>query len=364
MLPYLTEHYGNPSGVHALARRARAAVEDARDVVADLLEVDRGRVVFTGGGTESCNLGVLGGWRAVGGKVLSSAVEHPAVLRACRSTGAAATIPVDRVGVVDLDALAGLLGPEVGLVSLMLANNETGVVQPVAAVAALVRELAPRALVHTDAVGVGAWLDLAPVCAAADLVSLGAHKFGGPKGVGALVVGAGVQVEPVLHGGPQERERRPGTHDVAGIVGMAAALDSAVGHRAGEGARVTRLRDRLAEGLCRVPGVVETVVRPRAEAAPDGCDRLPLLPGTCHVCVDGVDQQELLVLLDDGGVCASAGSACASGALEASHVLLAMGLTDARAKTAVRFSLGWSTTPAEIEHALVVVPKAVARLRA
>jgi len=375
MLPYLTEHFGNPSGAHAVSRRARLAVEDARDLMAAHLGTEPGRVVFTAGGTESCNLAVLGVWRRRGGAVMCSAVEHPAVLRPAQSTGTATLVPVDRRGLVDLDALADRLHPGVALISVMLANNETGVIQPLDRVAELVRDQAPGALLHTDAVGAGAWLDLSAACRTADLVSLGAHKFGGPKGVGALVVGPEVDLEPVQYGGPQERERRAGTHDVAGIVGMAAALDTALGAVAGarargdagpgsgpgsgpgnwdEGPRVRRLRDRLADGLLGIPGVTETV--------PSGDSEV--LPGTCHVLVEGVDQQELLVLLDQDGVCASAGSACASGALEASHVLLAMGLSESQAVGAVRFSLGWSSTPVDVEEAVPVVAKAVARLRA
>lgn len=358
MLPYLTEHFGNPSGSHAMARRARAAVEDARDVVAARLGVDPGEVVFTGGGTESCNLAVLGAVAARGGAVVCSAVEHHAVLRACASTGAMVTAPVRPDGVVDLDALAALLDPEVGVVSVMLANNETGVVQPLEAVATLVRDRAPRALLHSDAVGAGAWPGVDGAAAVVDLLSMGAHKFGGPKGVGVLVVRGGAALGPVLHGGPQERERRPGTHDVAGIVGLAAALDAASAGRQEEATRVAALRDRLAEGLRTVPGT-----RVGAPAGPGG-ERPPLLPGTCHVRFEGVHQDELLVLLDQAGVCASAGAACASGALDASHVLLAMGMSEDEARSAVRFSLGWSSSASEIDVALEVVPKALSRLRA
>ena len=367
MLPYLTEHFGNPSGVHAMARRARVAVEDARDSVSAHLGVDPGQVVFTAGGTEACNLGVLGPWRARGGAVVCSAVvcsavEHPAVLEAARATGVATFVPVDRAGTIDLDALGERLAsghpevrPEVGVVSVMSANNETGVIQPLDQVATLVRELAPGAVLHTDAVGAGACLDLAEICRQADLVSLGAHKFGGPKGVGALVVGADVELAPILHGGPQERERRPGTHDVAGIVGMAAALEAALASGPAEVDRVRRLRDRLAEGLSEVPGVVASV---------PGVSSRDVLPGTWHVRVDGVDNQELLFMLDAEGICASAGSACASGALEPSHVLQAMGWSEVQARSAVRFSLGWTTTSADVDEAVRVGAKAIARLRA
>lgn len=366
MLPYLTEHFGNPSGGHAVARRARAAVEDARDLVAARLGVDPDEVVFTGGGTESCNLAVLGAFAARGGAVVCSAVEHHAVLRACAATGAMVTAPVRPDGAVDLDTLADLLHPGVGVVTVMLANNETGVIQPLPAVAALVRDRAPRALLHSDAVGAGAWPGLRQAAAVVDLLSIGAHKFGGPKGAGALVVRGGAALGAVLHGGAQERERRPGTHDVAGIVGLAAALEAALETAletagvgvGGEASRVAALRDRLAEGLRTVPGTAYA-----SAGGPGGAGPM-LLPGTCHVRFEGVHQDELLVLLDQAGVCASAGAACASGALEASHVLLAMGISEDEARSALRFSLGWSSTGHDVDIALEVVPKAVARLRA
>jgi cysteine desulfurase len=352
MLPYLAEHFGNPSGSHAVARRARDAVEEARERMAPCLGCDPSEIVFTSGGTEACNLAVVGAHRAVGGEVLCSAFEHHAVLDACAGLGGR-LVPVLPSGVVDLGALAAMLGGQVGVVSIMLANNEVGTLQPLAEVVELVRRLAPGAVVHTDAVAGAPWVDLATAAAGADLVSLGAHKFGGPKGVGALVVRAGTPLEPVLYGGPQERERRPGTHHVAGIVGMAAALETTAVGLPEEGPRVGALRSRLLDGLRgSVPGTFET--------AP-GADKVP---GSCHVRFEGTEQEELLVLLDDMGVCASAASACASGALEPSHVLRAMGMSAGQAREAVRFSLGWASTDEDVALALDRVPKAVERLRA
>ena len=351
MLPYLTEHFGNPSGSHSVSRRALRAVDESREVVGALVGCDPGEVAFTSGGTEACNMAVLGVRAATGGEVVCSAFEHHAVLDTVESVGGR-TVPVTPGGIVDLDALDRLLDRDVRLVSVMLANNELGTLQPLAEVADRVRRAAPEAVVHTDAVAAGAWVDLAAEAGEVQLVSLGAHKFGGPKGVGALVVRRGTTLAGLMHGGGQERDRRPGTHHVAGIVGMAAALQAAVSARPEESARVQGLRDRLAQGLCAsVEGALETVGGGRR------------LPGTCHLLFEGVDQEELLVLLDQGGVCASGGSACASGALEASHVLLSLGLSSARARQAIRFSLGWSSTGADVERALAVVPKAVARLR-
>jgi cysteine desulfurase len=365
MLPYLTEHFGNPSGSHALARRARLAVDEARDDVAQCLGCEPGEVVFTSGGTEADNLAVLGVHASGRGAVVCSAVEHHAVLNASDAVGGV-TVPVHGTGIVDLDALRRALGSggevEVGLVSIMLVNNELGSVQPLAEIAGSVRELAPGALLHTDAVAAVGWLDVATLAAVADLVSVSAHKFGGPKGVGALVVRSGAQLAPVLHGGAHEHGRRPGTHDVAGIVGMAAAMRAAVDERVHTVTRVAGLRDRLAAGLvASIPGTRET-------AGPAGVgepvDRSAKVAYSCHLCVAGVDQEELLVLLDDEGVCASAGAACASGAIEPSHVLMAMGLSAAEARSAVRLSLGYTTTDDDVDHVLSVMPKVVEQLRA
>jgi cysteine desulfurase len=365
MLPYLTEHFGNPSGSHALARRARLAVDEARDDVAQCLGCEPGEVVFTSGGTEADNLAVLGVHASGRGAVVCSAVEHHAVLNASDAVGGV-TVPVHGTGIVDLDALRRALCSggevEVGLVSIMLVNNELGSVQPLAEVAGSVRELAPGALLHTDAVAAVGWLDVATLVAVADLVSVSAHKFGGPKGVGALVVRSGAQLAPVLHGGAHEHGRRPGTHDVAGIVGMAAAMRAAVDERVHTVTRVAGLRDRLAAGLvASIPGTRET-------AGPAGVgepvDRSAKVAYSCHLCVAGVDQEELLVLLDDEGVCASAGAACASGAIEPSHVLMAMGLSAAEARSAVRLSLGYTTTDDDVDHVLSVMPKVVEQLRA
>lgn len=360
MLPYLTEHFGNVSGGHAVARRARLAVDDARDTVAECLACDPGEVVFTSGGTEACNLPVLGA-QAGAGSVVCSAVEHHAVRNACIAVGGVVA-PVDARGRVDLERLGELLHADVRLVSVMLVNNEVGTIQPLADVARIVRERAPRALLHTDAVAAVGSTDIGALTSAADLVSVSAHKFGGPKGTGALVVRRGADLSPVAYGGSQERGRRPGTHDVPGIVGMAVALAAAVGEQPQESLRVAGLRDQLADGLLSsVDGLVETGVPTGRDGRPD---RSGKVASSCHLFVDGVDQEELLVLLDNAGVCASGGAACASGALEPSHVLLAMGLPTSCARSAVRLSLGYTTTEAEVEHALAAFPKAVERLRA
>ena len=351
MLPYLTERFGNPSGSHAVAREARKALDEARDVVAECLGAQPGEIVFTAGGTEADNLAVAGVHAVRGGRVVSSAIEHHAVLHACATLGGD-VVPVRPDGIIDLDRLAVMLGPDIAVVSVMLANNEVGTIQPFADVVSVVRDRAPGAALHTDAVQAYSWLDVAAVAQDADLVAVSAHKFGGPKGVGALVVRNGIRLVPILHGGGQEHDRRSGTHNVAGIAGMAAAMRATVATRAETVARVALLRDRLADDLlAAIPGAVETG------------DRSRKIAGNCHLSFEGVESEALLVLLDGAGVCASAGSACTSGAIEPSHVLVAMGVPEDRALGSLRLSLGASTTDADVDLALEAVPASVARLR-
>ena len=352
MLPFLTDRFGNPSGVHRVSRVARAALDEAREVVAECLGAEPGEVVFTGGGTEADNLAIAGVHGAGVGPVVCTATEHHAVLHTCAALGGR-TVAVDEAGVIDLDALAAALDDSVVVVSVMLANNEVGTIQPLQEVAEVVRIRAPRARLHTDAVQAFPWLDVAALAAPADLVAVSAHKFGGPKGVGALIVRTGVSLRPLLHGGGQERDRRSGTHNVAGIVAMAAAMRATVAGREADAARVAIRRDRLADGLlAAVPGAVETG------------NRSTKVAGNCHIRFPGAESEALLLLLDQAGVCAAAGSACAAGATEPSHVLTAMGLSAEEARSSVRLSLGPATTDDEIDLALKAVPEAIARLRA
>ena len=357
MAPWLADCFGNPSGSHSVARAARKAIDEARDVVAAWLGTPPGDVVFTGGGTESANLAVLGRSRAVPGPLVLSAIEHHAVLRAASAAERFTGMPVRIVGVgsdgiVDLPALYAALDDSVSLVSVQLVNNEVGTLQPLAEVARIVRRRAPNAVLHTDAVQAAPWYDVAQLAAGADMVSVSAHKFGGPQGSGALALRRPIPLEPVLYGGPQERERRAGTHNVAGIVGMAAALEAACGERGTACRRVRGLRDRLLAGL--VAGTAAA-----HETAP-GQEKAP---GHCHVLIDGVESEALLVLLDGFGVFASAGSACASGAMEPSHVLTAMGYGAEQALGALRLTLGHSSSDADVELALKAIPAAVAQLR-
>jgi len=352
MRTFLVDRFGNPSGAHAMSREARKALDGARDTVAACLGARPAEVVFTGGGTEADNLAIAGAHAVRPGPTVCSAVEHHAVLHTCAALGDHRVAPVGGDGVVDLDRLADLLDNSVSVVSVMLANNEVGTIQPLADVAAVVRERAPAAVVHTDAVQAFSWLDVAAMAGPADLVAVSAHKFGGPKGVGALVVRQGVKIRPLIHGGGQEHDRRSGTHNVAGIVAMAAAMRATIDERDATVARVGVLRDRLADGLlAAVPGAVETG------------DRRNKIAGNCHLSFEGVEAESLLVLLDAAGVYASAGSACASGAVDPSHVLAAMGLSRSRALGSLRLSLGSGTTDADVDLALRSIPAAVERLR-
>lgn len=352
MLPWLADRPANPSAAHGPGRAARAVVDEARDAVAELAGADPARVVFTSGGTEAADLAVRGTLALLGGRPVASAVEHAAVLAPVRAAGGT-TVAVDGDGIVRPEVLAAHLGDHPGttLVSIQAANNETGAVQPVADLVEVVRSHAPGARVHSDAVQAAAWLDLPALLGGADLVGLSSHKLGGPRGAGALVLGPGIDVAPVLLGGGQEKGRRAGTVDVAAVVGFGAAARAALAERDEAVARVTALRDRLAAGLTAVGGV--TLTAPGARR----------LPGIVHVCVEGVEREELVLLADRDGVALSAGSACASGALEHSHVLVAMGVPGEQARGALRASLGWDSTEEDVDRAVAVLARAVERLR-
>ncbi len=356
MLPVLSDGYGNPSGAHALARQARAVLDLAREQLVAVVGGAPGDVVFTGGGTEADNLAVRGVLGARGGLAVCSAIEHHAVLEPVLATGGR-VVGVDRRGIIDLDALAAALDPEVTLVSVMLVNNEVGTIQPLDAVAEVVHAHAQYAVLHTDAAQALCWFDVREHAAAADLVTLAAHKCGGPKGTGALLVRPGVELQPLLLGGGQERERRSGTQDVAGAVALATAATAAATEREALVARTSGWRDGLVDAvLAHVPGAVES-------AAADG-DRSHLVSGIANLCLPAVDSEALLFLLEqDHHVLASAGSSCASGAQEPSHVLAALGVPRSVATGSLRLSLGWSTSAADVDAATAGVLDVAVRLR-
>ena len=361
MLPYLgKEAFGNPSSAHRFGRAARAGIEEAKRAVATALGAEPNQVVFTSGGTEADNLAIIGAALAArdrGGpfRVAVSATEHKAALAAAHAVkhlgGEEVILPVTASGQVESGALDKALERGVAVVSVMWVNNEVGTVQALTDVAHLVAERSPHAVLHTDAVQAAPWLDVAGIAGPADLVTVSAHKLGGPKGTGALVVRRGTRITAEADGGGQERGLRSGTVDVAGAVGFAAALRETTDTRSAEVIRVSALRDRLTLGLLAgCPG-----------AWCNG-DRARKVAGNVNIGFPGVDAQTLLVVLDTLGVCASSGSSCSSGAIEPSHVLLAMGLSRDEARASVRLTLGWSSTDADVDAALEVIPDAVARV--
>jgi len=370
MLPYLRGSFANPSGAHTMARAARQAIDEARDTMAELLGADPREIVFTGGGTEADNLAVFGVHDRRGGVVVGSAIEHHAVHEPIEARGGR-SVAVDGRGLVDLDALVATLdeirdgGEMVSLVSIMLANNEVGSIQPFARIVKKVRKHAPDAVLHTDAVQGFSWLDVAAEARGADLISVSAHKFGGPKGVGVLVVreAATRHLAARSLGGGQERERRSGTQNVAGIAAMAVAARITVENRGATIERVGKLRDRLADVIvASVPDVVETGLVDSA-GGDSGSDRSDKIAGTCHVCFHGIESESLLFLLEKAEVYASAASSCASGAQEPSHVLAAMSVPRALAFGSLRLSLGFASTDSDVDAALAAIPPAVERLR-
>ena len=356
MTPYLDGMYANPSGSHRFAREARKALDEARDLVAATLGCKPGEVVFTSGGTEGDNHAILGAVRRFGGIAVCPAAEHHAVLH-CVEHVHGVVVRVNSVGTVDLNDLQRVLeeateDQPITVVSVMAVNNEVGSITPMRDVARIVRKYAPNAILHTDAVQAACWLDLREITPLVDALSLSAHKFGGPKGVGVMMIKTGKNLEPLIFGGGQERDRRSGTHNVSGIIATAKALEVTDKTRAEETERVTKLRDRMVDEICaQVDGVLETVPREHR------------VPGVAHLCFSGLENEALLFLLDQADVYASAASACASGAMEPSHVLEAMGIERSWSNGALRLSLGHTTTEAEIDLAVSAIVSAVNQLR-
>ena len=364
MLPYLDKHFGNPSSVHAAGRETRAAIDNARDKLAGLLGIKPNEIIFTSGGTESCNLAVFGlarsrdqrGPPAVSsakvGHVISARTEHHAVLNAIehleKHEGFDVTwLNISHDGLIDLDQLADAIRSETRLVSIMTANNETGVIQPMREISQICRERG--VLLHSDMVQSFGKIDTD--LSLVDAASFAAHKFYGPKGAGFLFLRSGLSIQPIMFGGAHENERRPGTENVAAIVGMAAAAEWTLRSQKSEQERESQLRDELWTRIAQnVP-----------DAKQNGANA-PRLANTLNISLLGIDSEMLLIALDLEGVCASSGSACMVGSVVASHVLLAMGLPMERARSAVRFSLGKWTTTAEIEATGNAVRKIVDRL--
>ncbi len=357
MLPYLTESFGNPSSAHTFGRAARAGLDEAHERVARRLNAQGREIVFTSGGTEANNLALKGSaWagKARGHRIVTSSVEHHAVghtLRYLEKFGfEIVELPVDRYGRVDPEQLETALNDKTILVSVMLANNEVGTIQPITEIAARVRAR-KGILLHVDAVQAAPYVDLDAETLGADLVSLSAHKFEGPKGVGVLYIRHGTHLLAQQQGGTQERHRRAGTEDVAGAVGLATAYELSCSERPATVARLKGQRERLTSALVAVPGV-EPTGHPR--------DRLP---GLLSVIARDTDGASVAMSLDLEGIAAAVGSACTTGSTEVSHVLTAMGYPDEEARGALRLSLGRTTTDAEVDTAVDVVPRVVASMR-
>ena len=359
MLPYLSEHWGNPSSIHHSGRRARQGLDEARESVAMLLGAKPREIVFTSGGTESDNLAISGvAWAASarGRHIVTTAVEHKAVLQECALLGRhgfdVTYVGVDGDGLVDPEAVAAAINERTVLVSVMAANNEVGTVQPVAEIGSICR--ARRVAFHVDAVQAAPFLPIDVNAWQADVVSISGHKLYGPKGIGALFVRQGTAMVPLLQGGAQERQRRAGTENVAAAVGLATAFALAADEAmlTAESSRLSGLRDALLAGLTAIPGVHRTGHATQR------------LPNSASVVIDGIEGGDLVAALDLEGIEASTGSACTTGSVEPSHVLLAMGIDAERARGSLRLTLGRENTEADVVATIDAVERGVARLRA
>jgi cysteine desulfurase len=362
MLPYFSAEFGNASSIHTFGQRARAAVETAREQVAALLNARPQEIVFTSGGTESDNHAIFGvplesltsSTSSTSPHIITTTIEHEAVLNACQALevlGVAVTyLPVNREGLVSLDELRHALRPETVLITVMHANNELGTIQPLAEIGRIAAEA--DVYFHTDAVQSAGKIPVDVKALQLDLLSISGHKFYAPKGIGALFIKSGTRLRQLLYGGHHQRGFRPGTENVAGIVGLGKAAEFARLSLETDAARVTHFRDSLEQGiLARVP---------------DSClnaAKAPRTPNTTNILFSGLEGEALVIALDLKGLACSTGAACSSGAVEPSHVLTAIGLPAAAARASIRFSLGRHTTESEIRAVLEIIPAAVAQLR-
>lgn len=364
MAPWQRGVVGNPSGSHKAARDARRAIEEARDEVAAFIGAKPGGVIFTGGGTESCDLAIVGVTsrhrrQHETSEIVISRIEHHAVTDAAEKMTRdyddvrVSYVDVDGDGVVDLDSLTSKLSDDTAIVSVMTANNETGVRQPLDGVSALSKSIIPGGvLTHTDAIAAASWVNLANMTAAIDMVSICAHKIGGPVNSGALVLRSDIALDAVIPGGGQERGRRGGTVDVAAAVGLATAARLTMKELAEVNDRVLDFQEKLVAAVSLIPGCRVTGL---------GALRVP---GTVHVTFEDLASDELLFLLDQEGVCASAAASCSSGAASPSHVLAAMGVSHERARGSLRLSMGAETTEEEVNAVIAILSAVVYRLRA
>ena len=357
MMPYLTDVYGNPSSIHGFGREARRALEAARAQVAAAINAKPGEIYFTGCGTEADNWAVRGAayaQKSKGNHIITSAIEHHAILHTCQQLereGFRVTyVPVDELGVVKLDALEAAITPETTLISVMAANNEIGTIQPIAAIGKIAKEHGVR--FHTDAVQAIGAIPIDVQALGVDMLSLSGHKFHAPKGVGALYIRSGVRLQRFMQGGAQERTQRPGTENLASIVGMGKAIELATADIEGNAQKLIALRDRL------MKGVMEAIPECRVNGHPT-----QRLPGNLNVSIRYIEGEALLLSLDLKGIAASSGSACTSGSLDPSHVLLAIGLPHEIAHGSLRFSLSEENTMEEVEYVIDTLKEIVQRLR-
>ena len=356
MLPYFTEHYGNPSSIHSVGRDARRAVEKARAQVAAALGAQPREIYFTAGGSESDNWAIRCASRALAAKgkhIITSQIEHHAVLHTCQymeKQGYEVTyLPVDENGLVSVEDVKNAIRPDTVLISIMAANNEIGTIEPIREIGKVAHEAG--VLFHTDAVQAVGAVPIDVNDWNVDMLSLSGHKFHAPKGIGALYIRKGVKISNLIFGGAQERGRRAGTENVAGIVGLSVALKEACATMAERTKRLTAMRDRLIDGALQIE-------RTRLNG-----DRTKRLPGNVNLCFEGIEGESLLLLLDLNGVCGSSGSACTSGSLDPSHVLLAIGLPHEIAHGSLRLSFSDQNTEEDVDYILEVLPGIVERLR-
>jgi cysteine desulfurase len=357
MIPYFTEHFGNPSSIYRIARDSKKAIDVARVQTAKALGADPDEIYFTSGGSESDNWAIKGvalANRKRGNHIITTQIEHHAVLHTCQfleKEGFEITyLPVDEYGLVDPAELEKAITDKTILISIMYANNEIGTIEPIAELGAIARN--HKVYFHTDAVQVIGNIPIDVKAQNIDLLSLSAHKFYGPKGTGALYIKKGVRIENLIHGGGQERRRRAGTENIAGIVGLGKAIEMATADIPGHNVKIGSMRDRL------IKGVLEKIPNARLNGHPE-----KRLPGNFNVSFEFIEGESMLLWLDDEGICASTGSACTSGSLEPSHVLLATGLPVEISHGSLRLTLGDANTDGDVDFVLDVLPKVVKKLR-
>ncbi|MFL0247096.1 cysteine desulfurase NifS [Candidatus Clostridium stratigraminis] len=357
MLPYFTEKFGNPSSIYSLSRETKKAIDKARDRVSKAINADSNEIFFTAGGSEADNWALKGVAFAnfnKGNHIITTTIEHHAILHTCEyleKHGFEVTyLPVDEYGFISLKDLENAITDKTILVSVMFANNEIGTIEPIKEIGKLCRE--KKIIFHTDAVQAVGSVPIDVKDMNIDLLSMAAHKIYGPKGTGALYIRKGVKIDNLVHGGGQERARRAGTENIAGIVGLGKAIELATSNLEENTKRLAALRDRLVEGLLKIP-----------YSRLNGPVKENRLPGNSNICFRFIEGEAILLLLDSMGICASSGSACTSGSLDPSHVLLAIGLPHEIAHGSLRLSLGAGNTEEEIDYAIETVGKVVTRLR-